>query len=236
MIGAWSSKLPATQNTQELELDRGLVMVVVPVRVTTEVNVTVVVGSGSGTLLLFFVSHVLACTKERSYLVSLCTTVLVTKRVDVPPLTVDSEPVGDFLPVLVLSNSTSVSNNNVVDKSMVSIVSVNTACSVATIKVPGPDTVAVKPIGRVVVSVRVTITISHTSWYRLHSRSPLSRTLQIFTSTSEGVSPAVRDCHGASQYVKLLLTVGAGVMSDALLVIGVGVSKAKPHSVENVTS
>lgn len=32
------------------------------------------------------------------------------------------------------------------------------------------------------------------------------------------------------------LTVGAGVMSEADEVMGVGVSKVKPHSVENVTS
>lgn len=56
------------------------------------------------------------------------------------------------------------------------------------------------------------------------------------TSTSEGVSPPVRDCHGASQYVNVFLTVGAGVMREAFLVTGEGVSKANPHSVENVTS
>jgi hypothetical protein len=35
--------------------------------------------------------------------------------------------------------------------------------------------------------------------------------------------------------MNLCFTVGAGVMREALLVIGVGASNAKPHSVENVT-
>lgn len=56
------------------------------------------------------------------------------------------------------------------------------------------------------------------------------------TSTSEGASPAVKDCQGASQYVNVRFTVGAGVISEALLVTGDGVSNANPHSVENVTS
>jgi hypothetical protein len=59
--------------------------------------------------------------------------------------------------------------------------------------------------------------------------------VHIFTSTSDGVSPAVSDCQGTSQYVNVFLTVGAGVI-DGLFVAGVGVSKLKPHSVENVTS
>lgn len=57
---------------------------------------------------------------------------------------------------------------------------------------------------------------------------PSSRTLQIFTSTSEGASPAVSDCHGASQYVISLRTVGAGVMSaEKLVVAGVGVGVSR---------
>jgi hypothetical protein len=159
----------------------------------------------------------------------------VTKTVEVPASTVKAEPLTDFLPVLVLSVSSSVSNNNVVERPIVSIVSVTIACSVATIRVPGPDTVAVNPNGRVVVKVVVTITTSQTSRYRLHSRFPSSKTVHIFTSTSDGVSPAVSDCQGTSQYVNVFLTVGAGVI-DGLFVAGVGVSKLKPHSVENVTS
>lgn len=46
----------------------------------------------------------------------------------------------------------------------------------------------------------------------------------------------MRDYQGASQYVKFCFTVGAGVIREANCVIGVGVSKMKPHSVENVTS
>lgn len=56
------------------------------------------------------------------------------------------------------------------------------------------------------------------------------------TSTSEGASPAVNACQGASQYVNRLFTVGAGVMSDEFEVVGVGVSNVKPVSEENVTS
>lgn len=81
---------------------------------------------------------------------------------DVPPLTVVS--LSDVLrAVLVLSISTSVSNSKVVDNPIVSIVSVNTACNVSTINVPGPDSVAVKPIGLVVVIVFVTMITSQTS-------------------------------------------------------------------------
>jgi hypothetical protein len=36
--------------------------------------------------------------------------------------------------------------------------------------------------------------------------------------------------------VKILFTVGDGVINEALLVMGVGVAKVNPHSVENVTS
>ena len=56
-------------------------------------------------------------------------------------------------------------------------------------------------------------------------------------STSYGALPAVSDCHGASQYVIKLLIVGAGVMSAVTFTtVGVGVSSAKPHSLENVIS
>ena len=58
--------------------------------------------------------------------------------------------------------------------------------------------------------------------------------MQIFTSTSEGVEPEVRDCQGASQYVNMRFTVGAGVMVEKLVVIGEGVSSVNPHSVEKV--
>lgn len=75
----------------------------------------------------------------------------------------------------------------------------------------------------------------------MHSRSSFSKTVQILTSTSDGGSPAVSACHGASQNVYMLLIVGAGVTSEELpseelVVIGVGVSKLYPHSEEKVTT
>ena len=70
----------------------------------------------------------------------------------------------------------------------------------------------------------------------MHSIFPSSKSVQIFTSTSEGVSPAVNDCHGASQNVCTRFTDGAGVMSDPLDVMGVAFFTVKPHSVENVIS
>lgn len=85
------------------------------------------------------------------------------KTVDVPPFTVNSLSVLVLRAVLVLSVSTSVSNNNVVDRPIVSIVSVMTVCKVSTINVPGPERVAVKPIGLVLVVVFVTMTTSHSS-------------------------------------------------------------------------
>jgi len=132
-----------------------------------------------------------------THLLTWCT-VLVRKSVEVPPLTVEVPLADVFRRILVLSVSISVSNSKVVERPSVVIVSVTMACSVSTMSVPGPDTVAVNAMGCVVVNVLVTTTTSQTSWYRLHSRSPLSRTLHILTSTSEGVSPAVIDCHGAT--------------------------------------
>jgi hypothetical protein len=68
-----------------------------------------------------------------------------------------------FLPVLVLSVPISVSNSRVVKRSMTSVVLVITVSVVAMKSVPGPVTVAVKQIERVLISVLVTTTISHTS-------------------------------------------------------------------------
>jgi hypothetical protein len=85
----------------------------------------------------------------------------------------DVESADVFLRVLVLSVSTSVSNSRVVVRPIVVIVSVTMACSVSTINVPGPDTVAVNAIGWVVVRVLVTTITSQTSWYRLHSKDPV---------------------------------------------------------------
>lgn len=141
-----------------------------------------------------------------------------------------------FLPELMLSVSISVSRRRTVERSMLSTVFVKISVAVATIRVPGPDTVVKIWTVCSVVRVDVTTTTSQTSWYSIHSILSLSKSVQIFTSTSERISPAVNDCHGASQNVLTRFTEGAGVMSDPLAVMGVAICTVKPHSVENVIS
>ena len=155
------------------------------------------------------------------------------KTVDVNSLVVRTVAVG-FLPELMLSVSISVSRRRTVERSMLSTVFVKIPVAVATIRVPGPDTVVNIWMVCLVVRVDVTTTTSQASWYRMHSIFSLSKSVQIFTFTSEGVSPAVNDCHGASQNVRTRFTASAGVMSDPLAVMGVALSTVKPHSVEKV--
>lgn len=95
----------------------------------------------------------------------MCWTVFVIYVVDTEASVDDGLAEGVvFLPVLVLSVSISVSKTRVVERSMTSVVLVMSVSFVAMMIVPGPVTVAVKPIERVVISVLVATTISHTSW------------------------------------------------------------------------
>lgn len=125
---------------------------------------------------------------------------LVTVSVDVTLCVTLLVAVGTGL-TLVLSPVICVSSLSVLDRLTTSVVLWMKLVLLSKINAPGPSSVWEKVTGTETVSVLVTGTISHTSWYRWHCVLALGMiSVQIFTSTSEGGEPrVVRDCQGASQ-------------------------------------